>query len=305
MKTEILEEVKECKDKTAALLELLRSTSGKISNQQIARLNDMAYRSIQKKGLQKKLDERALKNKEFYKSLDNQVEAAMKKFDLGKLRELFRELSDKLGQCPMSTSDLFEAMEQGTCMCLGLDVERSEACIADPSMLRIKKIIPTFMTAESFIDSTLFSLKNDASAHGGFVQPGKTSDVVPHLAMGLGRESITGVMPLYLFQEHWEIARRRAPPIYGLLCTLDVMGYAVSQQLTIPFKVLIKAIEQAQEEPTEMNKLVIELVMQTCQALIQHQTEFRKNLFKTINEFATKPEMRTTDVVSSIEVLLA
>ena len=74
-----------------------------------------------------------------------------------------------------------------------------------------------------------------------------------HLAMGIGRENITGVLPLYLFPEHWEVARRRAPPIYGLLCTADVMGFAQNQQFTIPFKVLIKALIDANDQPTSMN----------------------------------------------------
>jgi hypothetical protein len=43
-------------------------------------------------------------------------------------------------------------------MCLGLDVGRSEAAIADPSRLLIKDIIPTFMTADSFLDSSAFKL---------------------------------------------------------------------------------------------------------------------------------------------------
>jgi hypothetical protein len=41
-------------------------------------------------------------------------------------------------------------------MCLGLDVGRSEAAVADPSKLVIKDIIPTFMTADSFLDSSAF-----------------------------------------------------------------------------------------------------------------------------------------------------
>ena len=139
-------------------------------------------------------------------------------------------------------------------MCLSLDIVRSEACIADPTLLRITKIIPTFMSADSFIDSAIFSLNADQNAHGGFAQPGqKPADNNGGLAMGLGRESVTGVLPLYLFKEHWEVARRRSPPIYGQMCTLDVMGYAPSQQFAIPFKVLIKAIEDAAENPVEIN----------------------------------------------------
>ena len=119
-------------------------------------------------------------------------------------------------------------MELGTCMCLGLEVERSEACIADPSLLKIKSIVPTFLSAESFQDQAIFNLKADPNAHGGFSgqqQPGDAAG----LAQGNGRENINAVLPLYLFREHWDIARRRAPPLYGLACTLDVMGYQASQ----------------------------------------------------------------------------
>lgn len=53
-------------------------------------------------------------------------------------------------------------------MCLGLDVARSEACIADPSRLVIKDIIPTFMSGDSFLDSSIFSINRNDNAHGGF-----------------------------------------------------------------------------------------------------------------------------------------
>ncbi len=68
------------------------------------------------------------------------------------------------------------------------------------------------------------------------------------MAQGLGRENINGVLPLFLFKEHWEIARRKAPPIYGFLCTLDIMGYASSQYFTVPYLVLLKAMDKANEE---------------------------------------------------------
>jgi hypothetical protein len=84
------------------------------------------------------------------------------------LKEKYQELSNKIGQCPLSVLDVFEAIEAGTCMCLALDVERSEACIADPSMLKIKQVIPTFMTSDAFMDSSIFTLDKDPNAHGGF-----------------------------------------------------------------------------------------------------------------------------------------
>ena len=53
-------------------------------------------------------------------------------------------------------------------MCLALDVGRSEASIVDPTKLVIKDIIPYFITADSFLDSSIFHLKKDEEAHGGF-----------------------------------------------------------------------------------------------------------------------------------------
>jgi hypothetical protein len=62
-KTEVLSLIYECKEKTSKLIELLRTTGmGTIDNYQLAQLNDLAYRGVQRRGLQKKLDERALKN---------------------------------------------------------------------------------------------------------------------------------------------------------------------------------------------------------------------------------------------------
>lgn len=62
VKTEVLQEVHDAKQKAATLINLLRTNSGRIENHQLAQLNDMAYKAVQKRGLQKKLDERALKN---------------------------------------------------------------------------------------------------------------------------------------------------------------------------------------------------------------------------------------------------
>lgn len=85
-------------------------------------------------------------------------------------------------------------MKQEDCMCIALDIARPEDAIVEPSKLVIKKIIPTFISSESFLDSALFNLKLSNNAHGGFDVEGQGK-----LAMGLGRENITGVLPLYLF----------------------------------------------------------------------------------------------------------
>ncbi len=75
-----------------------------------------------------------------------------KKFNYDELRKKYKDIAEFIGQCPLSLNDAFESMQNGTCMCIGLEVERSEACIADPSLLKIKGIIPTFFSAEAFLD---------------------------------------------------------------------------------------------------------------------------------------------------------
>ena len=64
--------------------------------------------------------------------------------------------------------DLIEAMENGDCMCISLDVVRPKTAIVDPTKVKIKQIIPTFMTANSFIDSSIFKIKQNDSSIGGF-----------------------------------------------------------------------------------------------------------------------------------------
>jgi hypothetical protein len=88
-------------------------------------------------------------------------------------------------------------------MCIGLNINRPEAAIADASRLVIKDIYPSYISSVSFLNSASFNLEQNQDAHGGF-----GSNDSGKLAIGISRENITGVLPLYLFKEHWSIARR-------------------------------------------------------------------------------------------------
>lgn len=37
---------------------------------------------------------------------------------------------------------------------------------------------------------------------------------------------VTGLLPLYLYEQHWQVARRKLQPLYGYMFTGDVMGYS-------------------------------------------------------------------------------
>ena len=97
VKKELLHVVQECKERTKAATNILRElafTGEKLSNVHIAQLNNLAYKGVMKSGLQKKLDERAIKNQEFYKKLDDQVAKAKTGMDFKDLREKHGALVD-------------------------------------------------------------------------------------------------------------------------------------------------------------------------------------------------------------------
>ena len=101
----------------------------------------------------------------------------------------------------MSQCDVVEAMQEGDCMCIGLQISRSEATVMDPSRLIIRGVTPTFITLDSFLDSSIFNLKNiSPAASGGFDYKRQGE-----LALGVANEAISGVLPLYLFKEHKQI----------------------------------------------------------------------------------------------------
>ena len=182
------------------------------------------------------------------------------------LRLKHKKVADEIGECCLSCMDVFEALEEGDCMCIGLDIERPEAAIADPSRLVIKRIVPTFATSESFLQSAQWKLSQGDQAavddHGGF-KDGKEAPVDgggPQLMMGLGNENITGIMPLHLFPQHWQVARRKVAPVFGFMCTLDIMGYSQEQLNTVPFLVLVKALQDVKKNPSESNRRVLRLI---------------------------------------------
>jgi len=59
------------------------------------------------------------------------------------------------------------------------------------------------------------------NVHGGFNINEKDAVVIK----GKAQENISGVFPLYISKEHWEIANLQNRMLLGWLCTLDVYGF--------------------------------------------------------------------------------
>jgi hypothetical protein len=145
----VIQSCQNFKDKCLTVYETLREVivnKKTLDLSKIAKLNDLAYKAIRSKGLKKKLDERAMRNEDYYKKLQEQIDSKLKSFDLSDLALKHQEIIELVGDCPLTCLNAIEAMGEGDCLGICLDVARSEAAIADPNQLVVKDVIPTFMS---------------------------------------------------------------------------------------------------------------------------------------------------------------
>lgn len=171
---------------------LSSALTGTLTNAKIAGLTSFAYRNITKASLRKQLDKRAEGNVAAYERQASQIQDIVQQLDFPSLQPS----QDDFGRCVMTCMNYVEAMKDGDCFCIGLDISRPEAAIADPSRLVIKHVYNTVVTADSFLEAVKYRLTDsgsiinvdaDQSVHGGFGR-GKTARVLP----GQANESLTG-----------------------------------------------------------------------------------------------------------------
>ena len=227
-KKAIMTSLQDCRERLSRVISELRSVSNlsNLSNTVVANLYDAAYKGINKGGLRKMIDKRALQNEAMYQKIDKELAEIVAKQDAAKIQEQNKEVIEDVGDCAFSVMNAAEAMQESDCMCISLSVERPESAIADPTKLIVKDVFPTYITADSFLQSAQFNIsQNGDQAHGGFSGEAKPKGAGAQLAMGVAREDVTAVMPLFLFKAHWAIAKRKLQPLFGMMCTLDVMGY--------------------------------------------------------------------------------
>ncbi|KAF9924083.1 hypothetical protein FBU30_005896 [Linnemannia zychae] len=273
---------------------------GSISHSSLSTFNSLAYGQITETRLKAKLDSRAGKNTAAFADLDRTIEGVVKSLDLDKLEseeteEKLRELS-----CAFSTNSYVDALRDGDCLCMTLDVSRSQGAIADPSQLVIKSILPTYLTSSMFTTALghSLSLNHPENVHGGFNRHSKAK-----VAPGLAHENITAIMPLYINEDHWKVARLRMKPILGYVVTLDATGYTYSQSTTVPFLVLAKALE-ASHSMTEFKERQFKLILETCDVIYRSSKSLQQSVKPMVEQFCASHTGRTVDVVTNNYVFL-
>lgn len=64
------------------------------------------------------------------------------------------------------------------------------------------------------------------------------------------------------------------------MCTLDPMGYTMSQLFTVPFLVLNKALDDVAAGQTESNSRVLKYVLNTCVNLVDQNEVLKRQIIE-------------------------
>ena len=64
------------------------------------------------------------------------------------------------------------------------------------------------------------------------------------------------------------------------MCTVDPMGFTPQQAVTVPFLVLLKAMEDFKRDQTEEKKFVLDLIMESCVNLVQFNENLRRQIIE-------------------------
>lgn len=104
LKKDLMQQLMECKQTTSHVITVLRSLTSldNLNNSVIAQLNDLAYKGIQKTGLQKMVDKRAIANEENYEKIENEVKDIASKIDFKKIEDTHKSIIEEVGCCPLS-----------------------------------------------------------------------------------------------------------------------------------------------------------------------------------------------------------
>lgn len=118
-------------------------------------------------------------------------------------------------------------------------MERPNVAIADPGQIVIRQVAFEVVSVTEFLINVEWEgmIRNKLR-----VLEGKRM----HGDYGFDKEVVLGVMPLYVCQENWQIAKLLMKPCLAWTVCREPLAYAFAQMQTVPFLLLSKVIEVKQ-----------------------------------------------------------
>ncbi len=213
-------------------------------------------------------------------------------------RSLLKKINKRVGE---NAGMLQEIDQEITKILAGMDFKAMDEKYKDTRESYGHCLISYRDWLDALQDGDCFCLTFDAQrAEGGIMgQHGATAGT---LVKGLPDEVITGILPLYINEEHWKVARLRIKPLLAWTIAQDVLAYETKQLTVLPFVLLAKA---AITQVSEYKKKQFQLILDTCSAIYRdNKGLILPELKAQLEGYVTKPEMRTADVISNNRVFL-
>jgi len=267
----------------------------KLNNDTLAKLANKAYSHALKKGVQKRLNSRIATNADLEEEISNKINETIMTIDWVDLENKLPSGTDDY-TCVVSCNNIIESMKNSDVMCLTFNISRSENSVASPDNIRINSICPSKISFNSFMDSVLFKLNADNTAHGGFDPNSKTNIIV-----GEARDEINAILPMYICPEHWSLSREYSKLSFGWMCTLDILGYDFLQMVSIPFALLshVRSLDQ-----TEFIQIYESAVYDVCRQICCDYPAYFNKIIEKANRYIDNRTIRTIDSIANNSIFL-
>lgn len=262
--------------------------NAKFTNDDIATITTMAYKNINDKRFINKMDKRMVFNNDVFKEDNKKINDYLETLNIQDLQKKYTKIIKEYGQCILSINDFTECLEDASCLCLGLEILRPENSIVNPFNIKIKTISTSLISDNAFDEALERILMYDNNS----VVKNNFNNNIPNIVIGQSREPINAIFPLYICKENWEIAKIKLKWALGYLATSDKLGYSFQQINSIPFIILIKAMELYNKEKSEYNKNIVNWITQTCMFVIK-DFNLENDILEKINNYCTNPETRS------------
>jgi hypothetical protein len=288
-----------------------------------------------KDALKKKLLKRMNANPYMIDEAYKRVREIAGKLDEVELDNKYAYFKKEIGNCPLTHYNFVKAMFNEDCLAVSFLMERPNVAIADPGQIVIKQV------AFEVVSTTEFLINVEAEQ----LIKGKLRILEAkrlHGDYGFDKDTVLGLMPLYICPENWQIAKLLMKPCLAWTVCREPLAYAFAQMQTVPFLLLAKVIEVQQmlkyelEETTkqavaaktekefhdllheknlvleklERIKFLVRNVLETCKAIVadtstaRFESPFDQSIMSKYRNYS-EPINRTVDVIGNNYAFLA
>lgn len=212
-------------------------------------------------------------------------------------------------QCMFSLSNCAEAMFDGDCMCMAMQISRPPSAIGDVNRAKITKIYGnTRLLLSVFTDALLGSIENMGSERvaqeltGGFDVRSKAG-----LLKGVARDKFNFVYPLFITQPYWDaVTSHLMHRVCAYASTTEFSAQTSNQLKHFPFIVVTRAVLDVMQEPTEhtvQNFMSVARVARACVSTWK-MTHVDEHLSRWRSGYAQRVPAETPSLFTMLSKLL-